>query len=83
MILTVLILWAMGLNLTVCERGEKVAHQFEQFSMVFCCCEWDNLPIELQRMYLILLSDTQQPKNIQTYAGILCTRETFKQVSKE
>lgn len=57
-----------------------MTNQFEQFGLEFGRCEWNNLPIELQRMYLISLSDTQQPKNIQTYSGIMCTRDTFKKV---
>lgn len=81
--LSMIILWIFGFNLVACEPGERVSHRFHQFGMEFERCEWNKLPIEEQRMYLIFLSDTQQPKNIQAYGGVLCSRETFKRVNKK
>lgn len=77
-----LIPWMYVFNLLVCEPGERVASQFEQFGEELGRCEWNQLPIGMQRMYLIFLSDTQQPKNLRSYGGIPCTRETFKLVIK-
>lgn len=79
-ILTMVVLWIFTFILIVCEPGEQVTYQFDQFSVEFDQCEWNKLSIGMQRMYLIALSDTQQPKNIQSYCGIICTRDTFKQV---
>lgn len=73
--------WLIVVSLAICEPGERVTHQFEQFCVEFGRCEWYKLPIEMQRMYLIFLSDTQQPQNICSYGGIVCTRETFKKVT--
>lgn len=75
-----MILWIFSLDLVTCESGEKVTSHFDHFGSEFGQCEWHKLPIEMQRIYLIFLSDTQQPKNVQSYAGITCTRNTFKQV---
>lgn len=79
-ILTMVVLWIFTFILIVCEPGEQVTYQFDQFSVEFHQCKWHKLPIEMQRMYLIALSDMQQAKNIQSYCGIICTRDTFKQV---
>lgn len=80
LILSMLISLVFLLNLMICESGERVTDQFELFGVEFGRCEWNKLPIEMQRMYLILLSNTQHPKNIRSYGGIMCTRDTFKQV---
>ena len=79
-ILSVMIFWVFAFNFAICEPGERVTDQFEQFGEEVERCEWNKLPIEMQRMYLIFLSDTQQPVNIRSYGGILCTRDTFKTV---
>lgn len=79
MILSNLILIAFTVILIVCEPGERVTNQFEQFGVNLDQCKWNKLPIEMQRIYLIFLSDAQQPKYIRSYGGIVCTRETFKQ----
>lgn len=80
MILLILILWIFQLDFVTCESGERVINQFDKFGLEAGQCEWNKLPIKMQRMYLIFLSDVQQPKNFQSYAGIKCTRDTFKQV---
>lgn len=80
LMLSMLIIWLIIFNLVTCELGERVFNQFEQFGSEVNQCDWSKLPIEMQRTYLIFLSDTQQSESIQSYAGISCTRDTFKQV---
>lgn len=80
MIISMIILWIFGFILLVCEFGERVTTQFEQFGVEFNQCDWSKLSTEMQRMYLIFLLYAQQPKHIQSYGNIECTRETFKQV---
>lgn len=80
MIISMIVLWIFGLNLLICEIGERVTAQFEQFGMEFARCDWSKLPLGMQRMYLIFLLNTQQRNHIQSYGNIMYTRETFKQV---
>lgn len=80
MILSIGTLWIFAVNLMVCDFGERMTSQFDQFSVKYAQCKWISLPIEMQRIYLMFLLDTQQPKHIRTYSGIVCTRETSKQV---
>lgn len=82
-ILLFLILWTLGLNLMICESGFRVTNQFDQFDLEFNRCGWNELTIEMQRMYLIFLTDTQQPQHIKSYGGITCTRDTFRRVWKK
>lgn len=80
MILGMLTAWIFILTLAFCDPGQRVTNQFDEFSEELSRCDWYAIPIEMQRIFLIFLSDTQQPKNVQTYNSILCTRETFKKV---
>ena len=80
MILSMLLCWVFFYDSIICESGERVTDQFDQFGQEVERCEWNKLPIEMQRMYLIFLSDTQQPVNIRSYGGIICSRDTFKMV---
>lgn len=80
MILYLVILWIGILNFVTCECGERLTNQFGELGVEFGRCKWNELPIGMQRMYLIFLSDTQKSKNIQIGSDIACTRETFKKV---
>lgn len=72
--------WIFVLTLAFCDPGQRVTNQFEEFGEELSRCDWYSIPIEIQRIYLIFLSDTQQPKIIQSYGGIACTRDTCKKV---
>lgn len=63
-----------------CEPGERVSEAFEQLNDELIQCDWHLLPTEIQRLYLIFLVNTQQSINFQCYGGILCTRDTSKNV---
>lgn len=67
---------------TVCAglTGTRVTIQFELFSNEFRQCDWYLLPIEMRRMYMIFLLDTQNPIRLLSYANITCERETSKKV---
>lgn len=80
MVLSILAVWIFGFNFIICESGERVSKQFALFEVEFGQCEWSKLPIEMQVVYLIFLTVSQQPIYIQGYGGSMCTRETFKQV---
>lgn len=70
-----------GLIFLMCEPGERVSTQFQLFDDELVRCNWYKLSIKLRQMYLIFLSDTEQPMNIVSYGGIQCTRETSKNVN--
>lgn len=75
--------WAFTLNFLACEVGQRVTSQYEIFGDELRKCNWHVLPIEMQRIYLTFLLDTQQPIFIQSYGGIVCSRETYKKVGFE
>lgn len=63
-----------------CEFGERVTHQFNQFNEQFCDCRWYSLPMEMQRIYSIVLVGVQQSVIIEGYSNTVCTRDAFKKV---
>lgn len=73
-------LWAFVMIFIFCEHSEQMIIEFDAFNQKLGQCTWYSLPPEMQRMYLIFISNTQQLKAIQGYGGILCTRDTFKKV---
>lgn len=65
----------------LCEPGARVTNQFEVFSNGVNQGDWYLLPIKVQRMYVIFLSDTQHPIKIRSFANITSERETLKNVN--
>lgn len=63
-----------------CEFGEHVTQQFEKLNESFYQCDWYLLPIEMQRMFAVILIDTEKLAIIRGYANTACTRESFKMV---
>lgn len=62
------------------ELGERVTLQFNAFNELLCQSEWYLLPLDVQRMLVIFMMDTEQPAVIQGYGNIECTRASFKKV---
>lgn len=74
-------MWMVTFVFILCEPGARMINQFNLLSGELHRCEWFLLPIDMQRMYMIFLSDTQNPTKMRSYANIACERETSKQVS--
>lgn len=69
-----------GTLFLICELGERTCISFELIGDELERCDWYKLPIEMHRMYLIFLSDSQQEKNVACYFNLVLTRETFEKV---
>lgn len=52
------LIWTVALIFVLCEPGAIMTSQFEEFCDELSQCDWYFLPIEMQRMYVIILSDT-------------------------
>lgn len=63
-----------------CEAGERVTHQFNVFYEELCHLDWYLFPLDIKRMFVIMLTGTQEPTSIQGYANTVCTRDAFKVV---
>lgn len=65
----------------LCWCGEMVTHEFEIVSNELKKCKWYLLPLEMQKILLILITNAQHSTFIRGYGDIRCTRETFLNVS--
>lgn len=72
--------WGFGIIFIACEYGERMTDHFEKFDEKLGRCDFYKLPIEIQRMYLIFSSDTQQMRTVHCYGGVICSREIYKKV---
>lgn len=57
-----------------------LTNQFELIHDELCRCDWYLCPIDMQRMVLIVLANTQWPKIVQGFGNVQCTRDSFKKV---
>lgn len=74
------LVWSFAIIFVVCEFGQQLTHQFVLFDEELCQFNWYLLPIELQRMLVIIMANAQQASFMQGYGNIQCTRGSFKQV---
>lgn len=57
--------------------------QFDEFNdKLEQSCDWYLFPHEVQKMYAIILVNAQQSTHLESYANIICTRETMKTVNE-
>lgn len=63
------------------ELGERVTTQFDTFDEQLCQSHWYFYPIEMQRIVLIFMLDSQQLVSIRGFGSIVCCRGFFQSVS--
>lgn len=66
--------------LLMCEPGARMTADFARFEEELGKCEWYLMPIGMQRVYIIFLSDTQNSIEMTSYGRLVCNRETLKKV---
>lgn len=75
-----MIFWAFVMLSIFCENGERVTNQFQVFNVELRQFNWYILPINVQKMFVIMVANAQQPSFIRGFANALCLRESFKVV---
>lgn len=70
----------MALIFFSCEFGEMLSDEFSRVNDLFYECNWHLLSAQVQRVFKMILADTQQPVIIKGYGNVSCLRETFKKV---
>lgn len=64
----------------LCEPGEMMIGRFAKFEDQLGQFDWYLLPIEVQSLFMVFVSNAQNPIKICSYGGIMCERETAKKV---
>lgn len=65
-----------------CVLGQMVTDQFENYNQSLGQSNWYLFPIEMQKVYILVMANAQEPSLIRGFGNIECTRETLKKVSK-
>ena len=73
--------WPFALICFVCECGEMLTTRFNELGDQLCQCNWYLFPVEMQRMFVIVVVDAQQPTIIRGFDNAPCARDTFKKVT--
>lgn len=75
-----MLFWTIIFIFILCEPGAKLTYQFDTLSGELIRYDWYLLTIEMQRMYMFFLLDTQHPMKMLCYGNITCERDTTKKV---
>lgn len=76
-----MMMWSFVAMFCICETGQNVSNQFSKLSEDILKCDWYWLPHKLQRMFIIIMINAQEPVFIRGFGNIKCTRTSFKQVN--
>lgn len=77
---SILVTWSFILIFFLCQCGQFVTNQFDYFDDKLYQCNWHLFPIEIQRMLVIVMTNTQRPSTVHGFANTFCTRDAFKGV---
>lgn len=78
---SILVTWSFFLLFFYCEAGQFVINQFEEFAdQTYQTIVWYSLPVEMQKMLVIVMLNTQQDVVVRGLANAMCMREVFKKV---
>lgn len=71
---------SFGIIFGICEFGQQLTIRFISFDEAISQSAWYSFPIEMQRIFLITIANTQQVAFFKSYGNIQCTRESFEMV---
>lgn len=64
-----------------CNCGEFLVLRFDMVAEELYKSDWYLFPLEVQRMLIVVIAQTQQPTYIRSYGNITFTRQTLKMVT--
>lgn len=76
----VVLFWACFFVFFACEGGTVVCTKFAGFDYELWQCLWYQFPMSMQRLFVLVMSNTQHPAMLYSYGNFECTRDSFKRV---
>lgn len=64
-----------------CNFGEDVTTHYADLADTTYGMSWHLVPLELQSSFKIMIMITQKPIQLDGFAGLKCTRDTYKEVA--
>lgn len=74
------LVWSFAMVLFACEFGERMVEQFDVINDLLFQCDWHVFPVEMQRIFIIVLANTQRHPVVTGFGNVECVREFFKKV---
>lgn len=65
----------------VCEFFQRTTDHFKMVGDAFCSFDWYLLPIDMQRILIMVMANAQQPITIRGFANTSCVRVSVKSVN--
>lgn len=75
------IIYAFGILFTSCELGQRIGFSYDECREIVDQFDWYLFPVEIQRIWPMLLNFTHQSFQLKCFGSIECNRDTFKSVS--
>lgn len=72
---------ALMLIFICCEFGQRFSNAYDELNDAVNRMDWYLIPIDLHRILLIVMINTQKPLDVNFFGSISCSREQFKRVS--
>lgn len=63
-----------------CEIGHRMNDAFKEINFTIDKLDWHLFPIEIKRMFPMIIAIVQQPVTLECFGSIACTRDVFKNV---
>lgn len=68
---------------TACEIGQRINYAFDRIYSTVDQLDWYMLPLELKRLFPMIIGITQQPIEMECFGSITCVRPVFKDVNNK
>lgn len=72
--------YSFAINFICCDYGEFLVHRFDMIVEELCKCDWYLFPLSMQRILIVVITNSHQSTAIRGYGNVTCTRETLKMV---
>lgn len=81
LLLFVMGIFALALVFIICELGQRMSDTFDEIDSTLDKSDWYLFPIEIKRMLPMIIANAQEPVSLECFGSIICSRNTFKNVT--
>lgn len=81
LLLFVMGIFALALVFIISELGQRMSDTFDEIDSTLDKSDWYLFPIEIKRMLPMIIANAQEPVSLECFGSIICSRNTFKNVT--
>lgn len=75
-----LIFWSFVQIFAICEFGQRITGRFYEIKNEIFNWDWYTFPMDVQKIFPIIVIGTETPVELCGFGNIVCTRSSFKNV---